>query len=336
MKLIGPHLLGIEGMTAEQIRFILDTAEQFVEVNTRAVKKVPTLRGKTVVNLFLEPSTRTRTSFEIAAKRLSADAVNISAKESSVTKGETLIDTALTLQAMAPDVVVIRHSASGAPQLISRHLADCSVVNAGDGLHEHPTQALLDALTIRQALGRIEGLTLVFVGDALRSRVARSNIFLHQALGNRLRVVAPPTLAVREFRELGVEVFYDMAPALKDADVVMSLRMKFEYLKEFYVPSLDEYSRKYCVREADLARYAPNSIVLAPGPFIRGVEISSDVVDGPRSQISKQVTNGVAVRMAVLFLLASGSSHKREDEEENEPAEAVVHQLSAKRRKVHE
>lgn len=317
MKPIGPHLLGTEGLDADQIEFLVDTAEQFVEVSTRNVKKVPALRGKTIVNLFLEPSTRTRTSFEIAAKRLSADTVNISGGDSSVKKGETLIDTALTLQAMSPDVVVIRHPESGAPHLISRYLKHCSVVNAGDGLHEHPTQALLDALTMKQALGRLRNLTIVFVGDALRSRVARSNIFLHRALGNTLRVVAPPTLALREFRELGAEVHYHMESALEGADVVMSLRMKFEYLKEFHVPNLVEYSRKYCVKESLLSAYAPKSIVLAPGPFVRGVEIASEVVDGPRSQISRQVTNGVAVRMAVLFILAQGVSYRASVEEES-------------------
>ncbi len=306
MTTIGPHLLSVAELDRDKINFILQTAEQFVEVSERSVKKVPTLRGKTVVNLFLEPSTRTRTSFEIAAKRLSADSVNISAKESSVTKGETLIDTALTIQAMAPDVVVVRHPASGAPHLIAKWLTNSAVVNAGDGLHEHPTQALLDALTIRQALGRLDNLTVCFVGDVLRSRVARSNINLHRLFGNTIRVVAPPTLAVREFRDLGAEVFYDLEPALEGADVVMSLRMKFEYQKDLYVPNLDEYSRRYCITEAKLSRYAPNSIVLAPGPFYRGVELTSEVVDGKRSQIAKQVTNGVAVRMAVLFLLSQG------------------------------
>lgn len=305
MTILGPHLLGIDGLSREQIEFVLDTAEQFVAVSERSVKKVPTLRGKTVVNLFLEPSTRTRTSFEIAAKRLSADAVNISGKESSTTKGETLVDTALTLQAMAPDVLVIRHSASGAAHLISRYLERTAVINAGDGLHEHPTQALLDALTIRQSLGRLDGLTLTLVGDALRGRVARSNILLHKAFGNTVRVVAPPTIAVREFEALGVEVHYHMESALEGADVVMSLRMKFEYLGDAFVPNLQEYSRKYCVTENLLAKHARNCIVLAPGPFIRGTEITSEVVDGPRSQISKQVTNGVAVRMAVIFLMGS-------------------------------
>lgn len=317
---LGQHLLGIEGLGKEQIEFILDTSEQFVEVSERSVKKVPTLRGKTVINLFLEPSTRTRVSFEIAAKRLNADAVNVSGKDSSTTKGETLVDTALTLQSMAPDVVVIRHASSGAPHLIARYLKDTAVINAGDGLHEHPTQALLDALTIRQRLGRITGLTMTMVGDVLRSRVARSNIILQKTLGNTVRIVAPPTLAKKEFEALGCEVYYDMEPALDGADVVMSLRMKHEYMTDFYVPSLDEYSRKYCITEKLLNRHCPKSILLAPGPFIRGTELTSEVADGPRSCINTQVKNGVAVRMAVIFLYCR--PHSMADEQVS--AEAVA------------
>lgn len=303
---IGPHLLGIHGLSKTQIEFLVGTAEQFLEINQREVKKVPTLRGKTVVNLFYEASTRTRTSFEIAAKRLSADAVNISAQASSVTKGETLKDTVQTIEAMAPDILVMRHPASGAPHFVAKCLKHCAVVNAGDGLHEHPTQALLDALTMKQALGRIDKLTLVLVGDCLRSRVARSNIILHRALGNTVRVVGPPTLILPHFQELGVEVHHNMESALEGADVVMSLRMKMEYLAEAFVPSADEYTRKYCITERLLSRYAPKSVVLAPGPFIRGTEVSSEVIDGPRSLYSNQVANGVAVRMAALFLLMRG------------------------------
>lgn len=308
MTTIGPHLLGIEGLSREQIEFILDTAEQFVEVGERNVKKVPTLRGKTVINLFLEASTRTRSSFEIAGKRMSADVVNVSGSSSSTTKGESLIDTGYTLQAMNPDAVVIRHGSAGAPHLLAKVLKNTSVINAGDGLHEHPTQALLDALSIKQRLGRLEGLTMTIVGDVLRGRVARSNILLHQAFGNKVRVVAPPTIAVSEFKELGVEVYHEMGPALEGADVVMSLRMKLEYLKDWFVPNLDEYSRKYIVSEPVLRKYAPDCVVLAPGPIIRGTEITSEVADGPRSLISKQVNNGVAVRMAVLFLLITGGA----------------------------
>ena len=316
MSSLGPHLLDIEGLEREQIDYVLDTAQQFVEVGERNVKKVPTLRGKTVVNLFLEPSTRTRSSFELAGKRMSADVINISGSQSSTTKGETLLDTAYTLQSMNPDVVVIRHPSAGAPHFIAKHLKQGAVINAGDGMHGHPTQALLDALTLRQHFGSLEGHTVVFVGDVLRSRVARSNIELLKNYNCKLRVVAPPTLALPEFSALGVEIHHHMESALKDANVVMSLRMKHEYLKDFFVPSLDEYSRKYIVSERLLSQYAPDCVVLAPGPFIRGVEIASDVADGPRSLIHQQVNNGVAVRMAALFLLCVGSSSKKQGVDE--------------------
>ena len=286
----------------------------------RNVKKVPTLRGKTIINLFLEPSTRTRSSFEIAGKRMSADVINISEKASSTSKGETLLDTAFTLQSMNPDVVVIRHPSSGAAHFISRRLTDTAVVNAGDGLHEHPTQALLDALTLRQRLGSLENLTITYVGDVLRSRVARSNFLLFQRYGCTQRIVAPPTLALPEFRELGVEVHHHMEPALEGADVVMSLRMKHEYLKDYFVPNLDEYSRKFIVKEDLLAKYAPDCVVVSPGPFIRGIEITTEVADGPRSLILDQVNNGVAVRMATLFLLCVGRSSSEaisEDQDES-------------------
>ena len=306
MEQIGPHLLSVEGLSTAQIEHLIDTAEQFREINTRTVKKVPTMRGKTVINLFLEPSTRTRTSFEIAAKRLSAESINISGKDSSSTKGETLIDTVLNLQSMVPDAVVIRHASSGAADLIARHLTTAAVINAGDGLHEHPTQALLDLLTMRQALGRIHGLKIAIVGDALRSRVMRSNLILHRILGNEVRLVGPPTLVPREFESLGAKVVHDLGSGIEGADVVMSLRVKFEYLKDLFIPSLEEYSKLYYLNEARIARYAPQAIVMAPGPIVRGVEIDSELADGPRSQIFKQVENGVAVRMAVLFLLVMG------------------------------
>lgn len=326
------HLLGIEGLSADQIKYLLDTAEVFTDINRRKIKKVPSLRGKTVINLFLEPSTRTRTSFEIAAKRLSADAVNVSGDSSSVTKGETLIDTVRTLEAMAPDVVVVRHAASGAPQLIADHLSSSAVVNAGDGLHEHPTQALLDALTIKQALDKLSGLKIVLVGDVLRSRVARSNIFLHRVLGNKVSVVAPPSLARPEFEAMGVEVHHHMEPALEGANVVMSLRMKKEYLGQSFVPSLEEYSYKYCISEKLLSKYAPDSIVLAPGPFIRGTEIDSEVIDGPRSYYDAQVENGVAVRMAVIYLLCRGLSargaQESADEIENIEDDEIIEELA--------
>lgn len=303
---IGPHLLGLRNMTREQIEFVISTAQEFTEINTRSVKKVPTLRGKTVVNLFLEPSTRTRTSFEIAAKRLSADAINISGRDSSVTKGETLIDTIRTIQSMCPDILVMRHASSGAPHLVAKYLKNCALVNAGDGLHEHPTQGLLDALSIKQSLGRLDSLDIAIVGDSLRSRVVRSNIYLHRILGNRIRLVGPSTLIPNEFKDMGVEIFHDLAEGIKGADVVMSLRVKFEYLKDNFIPNLDEYTRLFCITESVLSDYAPKAVVLAPGPIVRGVEISSNVADGPRSLISKQVENGVAVRMAVLFLLSLG------------------------------
>lgn len=322
----GRHLLGIAGMTRDRVEHLLDTSEQFVEVNRRAVKKVPTLRGKTIINLFFEPSTRTRSSFEIAGKRMSADTINISSSQSSVTKGETLIDTALTLQAMHPDIIVVRHPEAGAPHLIARVMKGTSVINAGDGLHEHPTQALLDALTIRQHFGRLDGIKLVLVGDVLRSRVARSNILLHRLFGNEIRVVAPPTLALKEFEQLGAAVYHRMDQALDGADVVMSLRMKFEYLKDYFIPNLDEYTQRYCVRERDLARYAPESVVLSPGPFIRGVEVDSDVIDGPRSRVAQQVENGVAVRMAAMFLLCVGQTTAAAEQIVEQQAAGIVNE----------
>ncbi|MCC6931655.1 MAG: aspartate carbamoyltransferase catalytic subunit [Deltaproteobacteria bacterium] len=303
---LGQHLLGIAGLSKEQIAYYLDTAETFLEVGTRSVKKVPTLRGKTIVNMFLEDSTRTRTSFEIAGKRLSADTVNISSKGSSMNKGETLIDTAVTLQCMQPDAVVMRHASSGSPHLLASYLTDTAIINAGDGLHEHPTQALLDALTVRKALGRLNDLVVTFVGDAYRSRVFRSDKILLETLGSKVRLIAPPTIAKNEFKDLGVEVFFDMESGLKGSDVVVSLRMKHEYLNDCFVPSLSEYSRRFCITENLLAKYCPDCIVLAPGPFVRGTEISSEVIDGNRSFYTDQVAHGVAVRMAVLYLHTIG------------------------------
>jgi len=304
---VGQHLLGIESLTKEQIVHYLDTAESFIEINERSIKKVPTLRGKTIINLFLEPSTRTRTSFEIAGKRLSADTINISASASSITKGETLIDTVLTIQAMNPDLIVMRHAFSGAPWLLARELPEVKIINAGDGLHEHPSQALLDALTMRRRLGTLENLTVTFVGDALRGRVARSNIFLLRNFGCKLRIVAPPAIAVDEFKAMGVEIYYNLAEALKGSDVVMSLRMKNEYLKDFFVPDLGEYSEHYCITSKLIKENCPDALILAPGPYIRGVEISSDVIDGVKSAYAEQVTMGVAVRMAIMYLLCAGT-----------------------------
>ncbi|QQS44982.1 MAG: aspartate carbamoyltransferase catalytic subunit [Acidobacteriota bacterium] len=312
MPLNRKDLLGIEDLTAEEINLILDTAETFRDVNARQIKKVPTLRGKTVINLFFEASTRTRTSFEIAAKRLSADAINISASTSSVVKGETLVDTAMNLQAMAPDAIVIRHSSSGAPHQISRILK-ASVINAGDGAHEHPTQALLDALTIRQNKGRIAGLKVAIIGDILHSRVARSNVHLLVKLGAHVALAGPRTLLPLGLDNLidqaeGTVTFVDsIDSAVTDADVVMMLRIQLERMAGGFFPSLREYSIHYGLNRLRLERAKPDCIVLHPGPVNRGVEIDSDVADGPFSLILDQVSNGVAVRMAVLYLLAGGS-----------------------------
>ena len=306
------HLLGIEGLSKNEINRYLDTAQSFVEVSERDIKKVPTLRGKTIVNIFFEPSTRTLASFDIAGKRLSADTINVSAGSSSVKKGETLLDTVRTLESMNPDVLVMRHSESGAPHFAARHLSRASVVNAGDGSHEHPTQALLDLLTLRQHFnvkGRgIEGLSVGFVGDVRHSRVARSNIWAHIALGNDVRLIGPSTLVPAEFaqvfRSKQVQVVHDLEQGLKGLDVVVCLRMQLERQDEHFMPNLDEYSKEYCVSERILSRCCPSSVVLHPGPMNRGTEISGDVADGPRSLIRQQVNNGVAVRMAVLYLLA--------------------------------
>jgi aspartate carbamoyltransferase catalytic subunit len=301
------HLLGIRELSVDQITHLLDTAETFRDVSKREIKKVPALRGRTVINLFFEPSTRTRTSFEIAAKRLSADAVNISVSTSSVSKGETLLDTARNLEAMAPDCIVIRHSSAGAPQHLAR-ASNAAIVNAGDGSHEHPTQALLDALTIREHKGRIAGLKVAIIGDVLHSRVARSNIYLLSKLGASVSVAGPGTLVPPEFAELieqGVRVERTIEGAIADADVVMILRVQRERQTDAFVPSMREYAVHYGLQLRHLNLAAPDAIALHPGPMNRGVEISSEIADGGRSLILEQVTNGVAVRMAVLYLLAS-------------------------------
>lgn len=310
------HLLGIEGLTKEEILTLVGDASSLVEVSERELKKVPALRGKTVINFFLESSTRTRTSFEIAGKRLSADVINISAQGSSVSKGETLLDTAQTLEAMSPDVLVIRHSESGAAHFLAKRLKSTAVINAGDGLHEHPTQALLDLLTMKQHFERIgrslEGLRVAIVGDVRHSRVARSNIWAHTILGNKITLVGPPTLVPSEFSDpsafpgANISISHDLREGLEGADAVICLRMQLEREAGNFVPSLDEYSRQFGVNERVLAASAPQCIVLHPGPVNRGVEISSEVVDGPRSQITRQVNNGVAVRMAVLFSVVTG------------------------------
>jgi aspartate carbamoyltransferase catalytic subunit len=299
------HLLGIEGLSATDLTTILDLGERFLEIASRPIKKVPTLRGKTVINLFLEASTRTRTSFEIAAKRLSADAVNISGSASSTTKGETLIDTARNLDAMAPDVVVVRHAYAGAAVMLARTLR-ASVVNAGDGAHEHPTQALLDCSTIRAHKGRIEGLVVTICGDIAHSRVARSNLLALRALGARVRLAGPRTLLPMGIEQLGAEVHDRLEPALEGADVVMMLRIQKERQQGGRFPSTREYSRYFGLNERRLALAKPDAIVMHPGPINRGVELDPAIADGPRSVILEQVARGVAIRMAVLYLLGGG------------------------------
>jgi aspartate carbamoyltransferase catalytic subunit len=297
------HLLGIEGLSRPDILALLNLAEDAIEVSRRVEKKRSNLRGRTQINLFYEASTRTQASFEIAGKRLGADVMNMSVAQSSEKKGETLIDTAMTLNAMRPDIIVVRHSQAGAAHLLARKV-DCSVVNAGDGAHEHPTQALLDALTIRRNKGRIEGLIVAICGDVLHSRVARSNILLLGAMGARLRVVGPSTLVPRSLERLGVEVHHDMARGLDGADIVMMLRLQRERMSGALVPSSREYFHFFGLDEEKLARAAPDALVMHPGPMNRGVEIDSSVADGPRSLIREQVEMGVAVRMAVLEALA--------------------------------
>ncbi len=296
-------LLDLESLSAEEIALFLDTAEKFREVGEREVKKVPTLRGYTVCNLFFENSTRTRISFELAEKRLSADIVNFSASTSSVAKGETLLDTAENLLAMKMDMFVIRHAASGAPHFLAARVP-ASVINAGDGTHEHPTQGLLDLLTLRRHLGDLAGRKIVIVGDVLHSRVARSNIHGLTKLGAQVTLCGPPTLLPREFAELGATLDYDLARALEGAEAVNVLRIQRERQESGLLPSLRAYARDWQLRAEHLERMAPNAIVMHPGPMNRGVEIAQDVADGPRAVILEQVTNGVAVRMAVLYLLS--------------------------------
>jgi aspartate carbamoyltransferase catalytic subunit len=301
------HILGTEQLSREDIQLILDTAESLKEINSREIKKVPTLRGKTIVNLFYEASTRTRTSFEIAGKRLSADTINMTASTSSVTKGETLEDTAKNIQAMKPDIIVMRHSASGAPHYLAERI-DCSVINAGDGAHEHPSQALLDLLTIRQHKGKLEGLTVAIVGDITHSRVARSDLYAMTKMGMKVRLCGPGTMMPPGIERLGAEVFTDMDDAVRDADVVMMLRIQLERQGKTLLPTLREYARLYGLNPARLALAKPDAIVMHPGPLNRGVEISSYVADGKQSVILDQVENGVAVRMALLYLVAGGEA----------------------------
>lgn len=303
MALRGRHLLGIEDLSVQDIELILNTSRSFKEISTRAIKKVPTLRGKTVINLFYEPSTRTRSSFEIAAKRLSADAINLSVSTSSVVKGETLIDTGRNLQSMAPDIIVIRHSAAGAPHLLAQYCKDSCIVNAGDGMHEHPTQALLDALTILDHRRKLEGLKVAIVGDIAHSRVARSNALLLRKMKAQVWVCGPPTLIPEDFEQYGARVSYDMKTALEDADVIMMLRAQRERQKEVFYPSIKEYSILYGLNKQKMRWSKRDAIVMHPGPVNRGVEIDPEMADGEYSVILEQVTNGVAVRMAILYLL---------------------------------
>jgi aspartate carbamoyltransferase catalytic subunit len=296
-------LLGMQDLDAAEIREVLDTADSMKEIATREIKKVPTLRGKTVVNLFYESSTRTRTSFEIAGKWLSADVVNFSASGSSVDKGESLLDTARNIEAMSPDVVVVRHKAAGAPALLARHLR-CGVINAGDGAHEHPTQALLDLLTIREKKGHLEGLNVTIVGDVTHSRVARSDIFGMRKMGITVTVAGPPTLIPAQCQELGVKVSHRLEEAIANADVIMMLRLQHERMQGGFIPSIREYSRVWGLSLAKLAPCRPDVLIMHPGPVNRGVELAPEVADSHYSVILDQVSNGVAVRMAVLYLLA--------------------------------
>jgi aspartate carbamoyltransferase catalytic subunit len=299
------HLLDIESLTPQEITTVLDTARAFKAVGERAIKKTPALRGKTVVNLFIEPSTRTRISFELAAMRLSADVINFTAEASSLKKGETLKDTARNLEALNADIIVIRHSASGAPHFLSR-VVNAHVVNAGDGAHEHPTQALLDTFTIREKKGRVEGLNVTILGDILYSRVARSNIWALTKLGANVTLCGPSTLVPKVFEKMGCRVTYDVNAAIEGADVINLLRIQHERQRKSMFPSLGEYSSLFGLNNARFAATKPDALIMHPGPINRGVEINSDVADCERSVILEQVTNGLAVRMAVLFLISGG------------------------------
>ena len=297
-------LLSLYDLSREEIVHILDTAEEFKKVSQRNVKKVPALRGKTVVNLFVEPSTRTRLSFELAEKRLSADVINVQADASSLRKGESLLDTVKNIRALQVDIVVMRHSAAGAPNFLSLELADCSIVNAGDGAHSHPTQALLDLFTMREKKGRIEGLNVAIIGDILHSRVARSNIWGLLKLGANVTISGPATLVPKEFEKIGVRVCRNLKDAVKDADVINLLRIQHERQRTEYFPGTGEYAKFYGINPDSMKYISPETLIMHPGPINRGVELDSAIADGPQSVILEQVTNGLAVRMAVLFLVA--------------------------------
>jgi aspartate carbamoyltransferase catalytic subunit len=296
------HLLGLEDLSAEEITRILDTAEGLLEVSKRSVEKVPALRGKVVVNLFFEDSTRTRMSFTLASQRMSADVLDFSAKSSSLSKGETLRDTARNIEAMGVDFIVVRHPAAGAPHYLTR-CVDCSIINAGDGQHEHPTQALLDVFTIRQTLGRVKDLRVAIVGDIVHSRVARSNLWALQKLGAKVTLVGPPTLVPKGFEAFGATVSHDFDEVIGQVDVVNMLRVQQERITSSAFPSVEEFSRLFGLTSERLARAKPDVLVMHPGPINRGVELASEVADGPNSKILRQVSNGLAIRMAVLFLV---------------------------------
>ena len=305
------HIISTQDLSKADIELILKTAESFKEINQREIKKVPTLRGKTIVNLFYENSTRTRTSFELAGKRMSADTINISASGSSVTKGETLEDTAKNIEAMDADVIIMRHPSSGAPNYLAQRLTKCSVINAGDGFHEHPSQALLDLMTIREHKGTIEGLTVAIIGDIARSRVARSDLYALKTMGATVRLAGPPTMLPQGLAELGAEVYTDVNAAIKDADVVIMLRIQLEREGgNKLMPTLREYAQFFALNTRNIKLAKPDAIVMHPGPLNRGVEISSYVADGAQNVILEQVENGVAVRMALLYLLAGGSDEE--------------------------
>lgn len=306
------HLLGIQRLSRADIKTVLDTADSMLEISTREVKKVPALRGKTIINLFYEPSTRTRSSFEIAAKRLSADIMNFNKESSSITKGESLKDTVLNLEAMQTDAIIIRHESSGVPYFLSTFCSS-SIINAGDGMHEHPTQALLDAFTIRQKFHRIQDLKIVIVGDILHSRVARSNTILFHKLGAQVMLVGPPSLCPKEFEGFGCHIDYNMDRALEGADVVMMLRIQLERQRKNYFPSIREYRELFSLTKEKFNLTKKDAIIMHPGPLNRGVELTADTADSRESVILKQVENGIAVKMAVLYLLLGGIEHEAID-----------------------
>ena len=303
------NILGTQCLTEDDITTILDTVDSFKEISTRPIKKVPTLRGKTVINLFFEPSTRTRTSFEIAGKRLSADVINIAGSSSSAIKGENLIDTALNLEAMHPDIMIVRHALSGAAEMISQFI-ECPIINAGDGYHEHPTQALLDLYTIRESKRNLEGLNVVIVGDIAHSRVVRSNIYAMKTMGMNVKLIGPPTMIPLEIEKMGVSVGYYLEDAIPNADVIMILRLQKERQSKYLLSSIREYSNLYCLTSKFLEKAKDDVLIFHPGPVNRGIEISLDVMQSDRSLILNQVTNGVALRMALMYLVLGGNNDR--------------------------